>query len=136
MNEIPDSSSEVTEEKYDTSPDLEHGPQAIGCCGFGRQTTAGEKADDKDNNNNNNNQSPNGSTATGAGKEQKEEILKKEFMQTFIETLPYIPKGLIAHFQDYWKLLDVIIFTLAATMVPIWISFMYLHVDTFKSNAA
>lgn len=64
-------------------------------------------------------------------------------METFIETfnsfkshIPYIPKGLIAHFQDYWKLLDVIIFTLAAIMVPIWINFMYLHVDTFKSNAA
>ena len=42
----------------------------------------------------------------------------------------------MAHFQDYWKLLDVIIFTLAAIMVPIWINFMYLHVDTFKSNAA
>ena len=53
MNEIPDSSSEVTEEKNDTSPDLEHGPLAIGCCGFGGQHDAGEKADDKDKNNNN-----------------------------------------------------------------------------------
>jgi len=54
MNEIPDSSSEVTEEKNDTSPDLEHGPLAIGCCGFGGKDDAGEKADDKDKNNNNN----------------------------------------------------------------------------------
>jgi hypothetical protein len=85
MNEIPDSSSEVTEEKNDTSPDLEHGPLAIkggviGCCGLGGQHGAGEEADDKDKNNNNNkndndnksanSQNPNSSTATGSGKEE------------------------------------------------------------------
>jgi hypothetical protein len=59
MNEIPDSSSEVTEEKNDSSPDLEQGPLAIGCCGFGGQHDAGEKADDKDKNNNNKNDNDN-----------------------------------------------------------------------------
>ena len=34
----------------------------------------------------------------------------------------FIPLGLKEHFQDIWNFLDVIIFTLAGIMVPIWLA--------------
>ena len=80
MNEIPDSSSEVTEEKNDTNNDIEmnngthNGRLAIGCCGLGGQHAAEEAADKEKNNNNNkndnDNQSNNSQNPNSSGKEE------------------------------------------------------------------
>lgn len=44
--------------------------------------------------------------------------------------------GLREHFQDIWNFFDVIIFTLAAIMVPIWVDIIFIHFNTFTTNAA
>jgi len=44
--------------------------------------------------------------------------------------------GLREHFQDIWNFFDVIIFTLAAIMVPIWVDIIFIHSKTFTTNAA
>ena len=49
--------------------------------------------------------------------------------------IKFIPMGLKDHFKDIWNFFDVIIFTLAAITVPIWISIMTTHAKFFDQKS-
>lgn len=43
----------------------------------------------------------------------------------------FIPMGLKEHFKDLWNLFDVVVFTLGAITVPIWIAIINKHSKIF-----
>jgi hypothetical protein len=46
--------------------------------------------------------------------------------------LKFIPMGLKSHFKNLSNVLDVVIFTLAAITVPMWLTIIVLHSRTFE----
>jgi len=46
--------------------------------------------------------------------------------------LKFIPMGLKSHFKNLSNVLDVVIFTLAAITVPMWLTIFVLHSRTFE----
>ena len=78
---------------------------------------------------------------SNAEKKLEDAALKsREFAENrtkeILKLVRLIPLGLKEHFADIWNMMDVIIFSLAMYIVPLWIYIMVKHVDNFKNTAA
>jgi hypothetical protein len=61
---------------------------------------------------------------------------KKVFCTYVIGLIKFVPMGLKDHFQDIWNFFDVIIFSLAAITVPLWLRIIHLHASVFTEKVA
>ena len=76
-----------------------------------------------------------GKDLTDAEKAQK--MLKEEAesrSKQLLNLIKFLPMALKEHFQDIWNFFDVVIFGLAAVVVPMWIYIMNLHWSNFPRN--
>lgn len=57
----------------------------------------------------------------------------QEMLLTYgVGIVKFIPMGLKSHFKNIWNFFDVIIFTLAAITVPMWLKIVVLHTRNFE----